>query len=168
MQCSKGNLKVYKKIWKIVRGFRSRRHCGLWFGIVWCWRSIYCFCFFTVHEHSYRTCNGDPQKSNKEGKTEFWSAPAQWPGAPVYITEICRFLQVPGSYPEHEQSRMPLWSCSNGTVLKTFKEEQVYRNPFMNTKELDDGVAQYVFVWYNHVRTHSYNNWLTPLEARKM
>lgn len=51
---------------------------------------------------------------------------------------------------------------------KTFKEELVYRNRFMNAKELDDAVAQYVFVWYNHVRPHSYNNWLTPFEARNM
>lgn len=49
---------------------------------------------------------------------------------------------------------------------KTFKDELVYRYHFMNAKILDDAVAQYVFVWYNHVRPHSYNNWMTPFEAR--
>lgn len=51
---------------------------------------------------------------------------------------------------------------------KTFKYELVYRYHFMNAKALDDAVAQYVFVWYNHVRPHSYNNWMTPFEARNM
>ncbi len=34
----------------------------------------------------------------------------------------------------------------------------------MNAKALDDAVAQYVYVWYNHVRPHSYNNWMTLLK----
>ncbi len=44
---------------------------------------------------------------------------------------------------------------------KTFKDELVYRYCFMNVKELDAAVAQYVFVWYNYVRPHLYNNWMT-------
>ena len=51
---------------------------------------------------------------------------------------------------------------------KTFKDELIYRYRSMNAKGLDDAVAQYVFVWYNHVRPHSYNNWMTPFEARNM
>lgn len=50
--------------------------------------------------------------------------------------------------------------------FKTFKDELVYRHRFINAKELDDAVAKYVFVWYNHVRPHSYNNFLTPFQAR--
>lgn len=51
---------------------------------------------------------------------------------------------------------------------RTFKEELVSRYRFMDAKELDDAVAQYVFVWYNHVRAHSYNSWMTPFEARNL
>ena len=53
-------------------------------------------------------------------------------------------------------------------LYKTFKDELVYRHRFMDAKELDDAVAQYVFVWYNHVRPHSYNGWMTPFEARNL
>ncbi|CVI72756.1 Integrase core domain protein [Clostridiales bacterium CHKCI001] len=49
---------------------------------------------------------------------------------------------------------------------KTFKDELVYRYHFINVKALDDAVAQYVFVWYKHVRLHLYDNWMTPFEAR--
>lgn len=45
---------------------------------------------------------------------------------------------------------------------KTFKDELVYRYHFINM------VAQYIFVWYNHVRPHSYNNWMTPFEAQNI
>lgn len=45
---------------------------------------------------------------------------------------------------------------------KTFKDELIYRYRFMNAKALDEAVARYVFVWYNHVRPHSYNNGMTP------
>ena len=51
---------------------------------------------------------------------------------------------------------------------KTFKDELVYRRHFRNAEELDEAAAQYVFVWYNHVRPHSYNNWMTPFEARNV
>lgn len=51
---------------------------------------------------------------------------------------------------------------------KTFKNELVYRYRFMNAKALDDAVAQYVFVWYNHVIPQSYNDWITPFETRNM
>ena len=51
---------------------------------------------------------------------------------------------------------------------KTFKYGLVYRYHFMDAKALDDAAAQYVLVWYSHVRPHSYNNWMTPFEARNM
>lgn len=51
---------------------------------------------------------------------------------------------------------------------KTLKDELIYRYDFMNATVLDDAVAQYIFVWYNHMRPHSYNNWMTPFEARNM
>ena len=51
---------------------------------------------------------------------------------------------------------------------KTFKDELIYRNSFINAAALDDAAAHYVYVWYNHVRPHSYNNWMTPFEARNI
>lgn len=48
----------------------------------------------------------------------------------------------------------------------TLKNELVYLNSFYSDKSLDEAIKKYVFVWYNHIRPHSYNNGLTPFEAR--
>ncbi len=47
-------------------------------------------------------------------------------------------------------------------IFGLFVKEDGFKDNFMNAK------AQYVFVWYNHVRPHSYNNWMTPFEARNI
>ena len=48
----------------------------------------------------------------------------------------------------------------------TFKNELIYPNSFSSAECLDEAVRRYVYIWYNHVRPHSYNGWKTPFEAR--
>lgn len=48
----------------------------------------------------------------------------------------------------------------------TLKNELLYPNHFYDAASLDEAVNRYVYVWYNHVRPHSYNHWKTPFEAR--
>lgn len=48
----------------------------------------------------------------------------------------------------------------------TFKNELIYQNIYYSADTLDEAVSHYVFLWYNHVRPHSYNGGLTPFEAR--
>ena len=48
----------------------------------------------------------------------------------------------------------------------TFKNELIYQNIYYSPETLDEAVNHYVFLWYNHVRPHSYNGGLTPFEAR--
>ena len=48
----------------------------------------------------------------------------------------------------------------------TLKNELIYPNYFYDATSLDEAVNRYVYVWYNHVRPHSYNDWKTPFEAR--
>lgn len=45
---------------------------------------------------------------------------------------------------------------------KIFKGELIYREKFV----LDAAVNKYIFLWYNHIRPHSYNGGLTSFEAR--
>lgn len=46
------------------------------------------------------------------------------------------------------------------------KNELIYQNIYYSADALDESVKHYVFLWYNHVRPHSYNGGLTPFEAR--
>jgi putative transposase len=49
---------------------------------------------------------------------------------------------------------------------KSFKTELIYPNKFESDTQLDEAVNRYVYVWYNHIRPHTYNGGLTPFEAR--
>lgn len=80
--------------------------------------------------------------------------------------EFVDFCESQGVVQSMSKAGCPYDNAPMERFYKTFKEELVYRHRFMSANELDDAVAQYVFVWYNHVRPHSYNNWLTPFEAR--
>ena len=46
------------------------------------------------------------------------------------------------------------------------KHERIYPNHFYTQWELDEALSSYVFVWYNHIRPHSYHGGHTPFEAR--
>lgn len=48
---------------------------------------------------------------------------------------------------------------------KSFKTELIYPNKFETDTQLDESVNRYVYVWYNHIRPHTYNGGLTPFEA---
>ena len=47
----------------------------------------------------------------------------------------------------------------------TFKSCFYYRFTFESTEMFDEMTKQYVN-WYNYVRPYSYNDYLTPMEAR--
>lgn len=48
----------------------------------------------------------------------------------------------------------------------TLKNELIYHHYYHNDEELNNAVNDFAYVWYNHVRPHTYNNGLTPFEAR--
>ena len=48
----------------------------------------------------------------------------------------------------------------------TFKAEQIYQNNYRTVKELDDATYEFAYIWYNQIRPHSANGYLTPHEKR--
>ena len=48
----------------------------------------------------------------------------------------------------------------------TLKNEKLNLHYYHSEEELDQAVNDFAYVWYNHVRPHSYNNNMTPFEAR--
>ena len=48
----------------------------------------------------------------------------------------------------------------------TLKNEEINLHYYHSEKELDQAVHDFAYIWYNHVRPHSYNNNMTPFEAR--
>lgn len=50
--------------------------------------------------------------------------------------------------------------------FNSLKNELIYHHYYHNDKELNEAVNDYAYGWYNHVRPHAYNGYLTPFEAR--
>lgn len=48
----------------------------------------------------------------------------------------------------------------------SLKAELIDRFTFNTDEELNYAVSEYAYLWYNQIRPHSYNNYMTPLEAR--
>ena len=49
--------------------------------------------------------------------------------------------------------------------FNTLKNEYTYHHRFMTAKEMDAGIIDYVFGWYNKERPHTHNNGVPPLLA---
>lgn len=47
----------------------------------------------------------------------------------------------------------------------TLKNEEINLHYYHSENELDQAVHDFAYIWYNHVRPHSYNNNMTPFEA---
>ncbi len=48
----------------------------------------------------------------------------------------------------------------------TFKAEFINKHHFSSDEDLNNATMDYVYVYYNHVRPHSSNNYMTPFEKR--
>ena len=48
----------------------------------------------------------------------------------------------------------------------TLKEELIYQYCFETVEDLDYAVSEFAYYWYNQVRPHSFNEYLTPYEKR--
>lgn len=46
------------------------------------------------------------------------------------------------------------------------KNELIYLHDYPSKEALYASVEEFAYVWYNHVRPHSYNGYKTPFEAR--
>ena len=50
----------------------------------------------------------------------------------------------------------------------SMKAELINQFSYNTDEELNYAISEYAYRWYNQIRLHSYNNYLTPLEARNL
>ncbi len=62
----------------------------------------------------------------------------------------------------------PYDNTSMERFYKSLKSELIYHQKFETDLQLDEAINKYVYVWYSHIRPHSYNGGLTPFEARNI
>ena len=79
------------------------------------------------------------------------------------FTEFCESINITQSM---SKAGCPYDNAPMERYFNTLKNEMIYHHYFRNDNELDSAIEEFAYVWYNHVRPHSYNNGLTPFEAR--
>ena len=79
------------------------------------------------------------------------------------FVEYCRDKNITQSM---SKAGCPYDNAPMERFYSSFKTEFYYLFNFKDDISLNQGVNDYVYNWYNHLRPHSFNGGLTPFEAR--
>ena len=80
------------------------------------------------------------------------------------FTEYCESHGVKQSM---SRAGCPYDNAPMERYINTLKNELTKLYSFTSEEKLCDAVSDFAYVWYNHGRPHSYDNWLTPMQKRK-
>lgn len=86
-------------------------------------------------------------------------------GAQFASWDFVMFCKKQGITQSMSKSGCPYDNAPMERFFNTFKSCFYYRFTFESIEKLDEMTKQYIN-WYNYVRPHSYNNYLTPMEVR--
>ena len=79
------------------------------------------------------------------------------------FVQHCRMLEISQSM---SCVGCPYDNAPMERYYSTLKTELIYQYHFETAAELDYAVSEFAYNWYNRVRLHSYNGYLTPFEKR--
>jgi len=81
------------------------------------------------------------------------------------FTEFCEHMKIEQSM---SKAGCPYDNAPMERFYNTLKNELTDLHVYKTDEQLNKSVYDFSFVWYNHGRPHSYNNGLTPYQARNM
>ncbi len=79
------------------------------------------------------------------------------------FTEFCEEIGITQSM---SKAGCPYDNAPMERYYNTLKNELTNLHYYHNDDELNKAVSEFAYIWYNHVRPHSYNDYRTPFEAR--
>lgn len=79
------------------------------------------------------------------------------------FTEYCSSKKITQSM---SKAGCPYDNAPMERYFNTLKTELIYHHHYHDDDELCRAVNDFAYVWYNHVRPHTFNRGLTPFEAR--
>ena len=79
------------------------------------------------------------------------------------FTEFCENLGITQSM---SKAGYPYDNAPMERYFNTLKNDLIYHHYYHTEQELYTVIEEFAYVHYNHVRSHSYNNYKTPFEAR--
>lgn len=79
------------------------------------------------------------------------------------FTEFCSLQNITQSM---SKAGCPYDNAPMESFYGTFKADFVNHHSFESDESLNEATYDYIFVYYNHIRPHSSNGYLTPFEKR--
>ena len=79
------------------------------------------------------------------------------------FTEFCESMGITQSM---SKAGYPYDNAPMERYFNTLKNELIYLHDYPSEDDLYASVDEFAYIWYNHVRPHSYNGYKTPFEAR--
>ena len=79
------------------------------------------------------------------------------------FTDYCKEERVQQSM---SKAGCPYDNSPMESFYGTFKAEFISKHRFSSDEELNHATRDYVYVYYNHIRPHSSNGYMTPFEKR--
>lgn len=87
-------------------------------------------------------------------------------GAQFTSKEFTEFCESAGITQSMSKAGYPYDNAPMERYFNTLKNEWIYLHDYLAEDDLYASVEEFAYVWYNHVRPHSYNGYKTPFEAR--
>ena len=81
-------------------------------------------------------------------------------------SEFMAFCQEHGIIQSMSSAGCPYDNAAMERYYNTLKSELINQYQFKTDTELNHAVQEFAYHWYNQVRPHSYNNYLTPFQKR--
>lgn len=87
-------------------------------------------------------------------------------GSQFASQEFTSYCKEKGIIQSMSRAGCPYDNAAMERFYNTFKNEYICRYYFKDDQALNQGTQDYVFVWYNYIRPHSYNGGIPPSRAR--
>ena len=87
-------------------------------------------------------------------------------GSQYTSLEFIMFCNEHGIIQSMSKAGCPYDNAPMERYYNTLKAELINRYYFSTDEELRTAIAEFAYSWYNQIRPHSYNNYLTPFEMR--
>ena len=80
--------------------------------------------------------------------------------------EFVLFCQNLGITQSMSHAGCPYDNAPMERYYNTLKEELIYQRTFQTDDELNYAIQEFAYLWYNQIRPHAYDGYLTPYEKR--
>jgi transposase InsO family protein len=87
-------------------------------------------------------------------------------GSQFTSLEFIRYCQDRGITQSMSRAGCPYDNAPMERYYNTLKAELINNHTFSTDEDLNYFTAEFAYLWYNQIRPHSHNNYLTPLEKR--